>query len=171
MNTKDLLSSLRSCPNTKKHSLGVFAADTLPRNKIKKFPAALICNSDVSTEPGTHWLAFYFPRKNGIGEFFDPYGHPPEYYSDYFTRFLQTNSSRWIYNQRSVQAPMSWVCGSHCLFYLKLRCAGLKMQHIVTKYYTSNVLDNDVKVSLNTHVTYCTPKECANMQKCIPIVK
>ena len=170
MNTDEILEGLLSCPNTKPHTLGVFPADLLPA-RVKKYPAILVCNSDVSTEPGTHWLAMYLPTKKGIAEFFDPFGHPPEYYSHFIVEFLEKNSSKRIHNQQSIQAPRSWACGSHCLFYLKMRCSGIKMQDIVKNLYSTDVYANDVKAVLNTHVTYCTPSECIQSQRCIPIVK
>lgn len=170
MNTKDLITGLMSCPNTRRYTIGVYPADQLP-TFIKNYPAILIANSDVSTEPGTHWLAFYLPSRYGVAEFFDPFGRPPEYYSHYFTDFLRKNCRRWIYNQVPVQLPLSWACGAHCLYFLKLRSVGIKTQDIVTRYYTKNLFENDIRVTLKTHVTYCSPYECNKIQRCIPIMK
>lgn len=176
MNTGEILGSLMTCPSTKRYTAGVFAADELPR-VIKSYPATLICNSDVISEPGSHWLAMYLPGKNIPGEFFDSYGRCPGYYSPYFVDFLKKNCSRgWIYNTKTVQAPFSLTCGAHCLFYVKLRCNGVKMADIVNSYYTPNVYENDIRVTINTHVIRCKPytdyvNSCAKMQRCIPIVQ
>ena len=52
---------------------GVFPADEVP--KLNTFPCGFVANTDPSTEPETHWVAFYFPSREK-GEFFDSYGNP-----------------------------------------------------------------------------------------------
>ena len=62
----------------------------------------MVANTDPSSKPGTHWVAFYFPSK-GKGEFFDSYGHPPIYYNNSFKNFLKTppvNGALMIVNYR-----------------------------------------------------------------------
>ena len=77
MNTLELERALKHNTFTKKIFVGVFAADELPT--LNTFPSGFVANTDPSTEPGTHWVAFYFPSREK-GEFFDSYGHPPEHY-------------------------------------------------------------------------------------------
>ena len=77
MNTLQLERALKHNTFTKKIFVGVFAADELPT--LNTFPCGFVANTDPSTEPGTHWVAFYFPSREK-GEFFDSYGHPPEHY-------------------------------------------------------------------------------------------
>ena len=77
MNTLQLERALKHNTFTKKIFVGVFAADELP--KLNTFPCGFVANTDPSTEPGTLWVAFYFPSREK-GEFFDSYGYPPEYY-------------------------------------------------------------------------------------------
>ena len=67
----EILRKLKNLP----HFVGVFARDTLPRKILNK-PFALICNTDLAHEPGTHWIAIYCDEQ-GIGDYFDPYGLPP----------------------------------------------------------------------------------------------
>ena len=74
MNTLQLKRALEHNPSTKKIFGGVFAADELPKT-FDTFPYGLVANTDPSTEPGTHWVAFYFPSRDK-GEFFDSYGIP-----------------------------------------------------------------------------------------------
>ena len=74
MNTLQLERALKHNTFTKKIFVGVFAADELPT--LNTFPCGFVANTDPSTEPGTHWVAFYFPSREK-GEFFDSYGHPP----------------------------------------------------------------------------------------------
>ena len=74
MNTLQIKRALERNAFTKKIFGGVFAADEVPQI-IDTFPYGFVANTDPSTEPGTHWVAFYFPSRDK-GEFFDSYGHP-----------------------------------------------------------------------------------------------
>ena len=78
MNTLQLERALKRNAYTKKIFDGVFPADEVPEI-IDTFPCGFVANTDPSTEPGMHWVAFYFPSREK-GEFFDSYGNPPEYY-------------------------------------------------------------------------------------------
>ena len=60
MNTLQLKRALERNTFTKKIFGGVFAADELP--KVITSPCGFVANTDPSTEPGTHWVAFYFPH-------------------------------------------------------------------------------------------------------------
>ena len=59
MNTLQLKRALERNPSTKKIFGGVFAADELPKT-FDTFPYGFVANTDPSTEPGTHWVAFTF---------------------------------------------------------------------------------------------------------------
>ncbi|GIX84985.1 uncharacterized protein CDAR_374191 [Caerostris darwini] len=59
---------------------GLYASDKIPFIKEKKY--AFVVNSDESSEPGSHWLAFYC--ENGCIEFFDSFGNPPDFYDPQF---------------------------------------------------------------------------------------
>ena len=75
MNTLQIERALKRNTFTKKTFAGVFAADELPKI-MNTFPCGFVANTDPSTEPGTPWVAFYFPSREK-GEFFDSYGYPP----------------------------------------------------------------------------------------------
>ena len=62
MNTLQLERALKHNTFTKKIFVGVFAADALPT--LNTFPSGFVANTDPSTEPGTHWVAFYFPSRD-----------------------------------------------------------------------------------------------------------
>ena len=34
--------------------------------KVTSFPACIIINTDISTQPGKHWLAIYYIDKNNV---------------------------------------------------------------------------------------------------------
>ena len=61
MNTLQLERALKHNTFTKKIFVGVFAADELPT--LNTFPSVFVANTDPSTEPGTRWVAFYFPSR------------------------------------------------------------------------------------------------------------
>ena len=44
----------------------------------RKFCGVFIANTDPSTEPGTHWVGFYFSTELKA-EFFESYGYPPDH--------------------------------------------------------------------------------------------
>ena len=80
MDTLQIKRALEHNTFTKKTFSGVFAAVELPEI-IDTFPCGFVANTDPSTEPGTHWIALYFPSR-GKGEFFDSYGYPPDNYGE-----------------------------------------------------------------------------------------
>ena len=82
MDTFQLIHALKQDPTMSRTFCGMFPSDKLPRT-IDKKQCGFIANTDASSEPGTHWVAFYFPTVNEA-EFFDSYGHPPEHYKDPF---------------------------------------------------------------------------------------
>ena len=135
MNTYQLKRALERNPDTKKIFGGVFAADELPKT-IDTFPYGFVANTDPSTEPGTHWVSFYFPSRDK-GEFFDSYGCPPEYYG--FKRM-----DTW--NSRKLQSSWSEVCGQYCIFYLYHKSRGYSMSKIVN-LFTGDTRLNDCKVA------------------------
>ncbi|GBN24007.1 hypothetical protein AVEN_153274-1 [Araneus ventricosus] len=51
-----------------------------------KEKSAIVLNADKSSEPGSHWLAFY--QEADKVEFLDSYGNPPESYGPRFQDFI-----------------------------------------------------------------------------------
>ena len=92
---------------------GVYATNLLPRAPIadEDRPVAYVANTDVDTEPGSHWVAFYFPKgENDTVEFFDSYGLNESIYSPYFKRFVK--QCRHVKrNNHQFQSLFSDVCG------------------------------------------------------------
>lgn len=79
-----------------------------------------IVNTDPSTKPGKHWVAFYL-GPHGKLEFFDSYGRPPTHFNFPLASNL-LDSSRFEYNTLALQADTTSVCGQYCLVFLFLRC-------------------------------------------------
>ena len=139
MNTLQIKRALEHNRFTKKNFCGVFAADKIPKS-FDTFPCGFVANTDPSTEPGTHWVAFYFSSPEN-GEFFDSYGHPPEYYGESFTIYKPE-----IWNKRKIQSSWSEVCGQYCIFYLYHKSLGYSMSKIVNMF-TDNTFLNDCNVA------------------------
>ena len=141
MNTAQIVHALEQDPVTNKAFCGVFPSDKLPQT-VDKYPCGFIVNTDPSNKPGTHWLGFYFPSKHH-GEFFDSYGHPPEYYHKSFKDYL--DSYDWIFNKRKLQSNWTNVCGQYCMFYLSHRARRYSLNKIVNMF-ANDTLSNDTKV-------------------------
>ena len=67
----ELSNFLDHFPMLKKHNIGIFAIDTLP--KTLKFRHFCICNTDVNNGNGIHWFCFLKNSKNTV-ECFDSLG-------------------------------------------------------------------------------------------------
>ena len=166
MNSLQLERALERNPFTKKTFRGVFAADELP--DLDTFPSGFVANTDPRTEPGTHWVAFYFPSRDK-GEFFDSYGYPPEYYGEAFTVYdVET------INSHKLRSSWSEVCGHYCIFYLYYRSRRHSMSKIVNMF-SSNTTINDCKVSCyvkkHFHVVIDNQPDCGLIQCCKPLFK
>ena len=96
---------------------GVFASDQLPK-RHSRIHETVIVNTDIHTEPGTHWLAVYVDRRSLTGYFFDSCGLF-QYVPVIRDFFRQNCTVRWSHNTRQLQALTSDVCGQYpCLFAL-----------------------------------------------------
>ena len=62
MNTVQITHALEQDPVTSKKFCGVFPSDKLPQT-IDRYPCGFVAHNDPSSEPGTHWVAFYFHWK------------------------------------------------------------------------------------------------------------
>ena len=127
---------------TKSIVVGVLAKDCLPKTGIVRYPAAFVCNTQASDKLGQHRICMFFTN-DGRGEYFDSYGLPPR--QGEFVYFLENNSVTWSSNEKTLQNPLSNVCGQFCVMYLLHRCRGLTAKTIVNGF--GNVLvNNDCRV-------------------------
>lgn len=139
MNTLEIHNILSKHPATKKVFKGVFAADKLPKT-ILNYPALFIANTDPSTKPGTHWIAFYF-NKNREAEFFDSYGENPQ--KKEFLRFLNKNSISYSSNKQPLQGYFSNTCGHYCILYGLFKCENHSLKYFLKNFSKRNSLYND----------------------------
>lgn len=172
MNTIEIAHLLKSHHITNKFFKGVFPCNQLPR-KIKK-PACIIANTDPAHKSGTHWVAFYFPRK-GPAEYFDSYGKYPN--NSFFQKFLLTNSNMFVCNKQRLQGTLSQVCGHYCCVYLYFRCKGQSLKKFLKQFSLKNYELNDkeimnlyCKIYLKNGGIYCNQsctKETCNINSVI----
>jgi hypothetical protein len=108
-----------------------------------RYLCGFVANTDPSSERGTHWVTFYFPSEEK-GEFFDSYGHAPEYYRKSFGDFLKSRA--WDFKRRKLQSAWSDVCGQYCIFYLSHRARGLNMSKIVHLFNNDTVSNGGVQI-------------------------
>ena len=79
----------------------------------------------------------------GHGDYFDPYGLEPQHIA--FTNFMNEHCSEWVPNDRTLQSPMSTVCGQYCVAFLLHRCRNVSM-NAFTRLFTTDLVANDCRV-------------------------
>ena len=104
---------------------GVFSANNLPAR-----PGILICNTDPSHKPGTHWIVICVTEE-GYGEYFDSFGRKP---NKHFERYMNENCRRWIFNGKQLQSRISAFCGFYCCVVVILKCRNISMRKIISMF-------------------------------------
>lgn len=140
MNTKQVNMVLFNSINPAKcNVLGTFPKNLIPSPlNHQQFPSCYVANTDNDSEPGEHWVAFYFPNENEY-EFFDSYGQPP-----YTYQFPNLNSYMLSnYNSLILQSLTSNTCGHFCLYYLYSRSNGFSLRHIQNSFSKFDFKWND----------------------------
>ena len=138
MNVGQITRKLRACSQF----AGVYAADRLPRT-VDRRPRLYVANTDIAAGEGIYWVAFYFPAADGVAEFFDSAGHPPEHYHPGFRRFILNNARVYKVLRIRLQDYRSDTCGYYCIFYGIHRCHGCSMEAIVDFFDGQSKWQND----------------------------
>ncbi|CAC5380322.1 unnamed protein product [Mytilus coruscus] len=110
----------------------VCSADDLP-TYLSDRPRMFVVNTDKCDQKGSHWVAFHFPASDPP-EFFDSLGQLPETYKHYFRNLLIVNGPQYCVVNNRIQPDDSETCGLYCIYYVKLRCRGLKMEDILNNF-------------------------------------
>ena len=106
--------------------LGVFPSDLIPFSHFlsssRESSLCCIANTDPSTKPGTHWVAFYRDLQNDSPlEFFDSYGQSPLSYGFFSGNSKFPKDLPLSFNNTILQSLTSNVCGQYCLLFIHLR--------------------------------------------------
>ena len=120
----------------------VVAKDSLLDIIVDTYPAAIVCNTHDSGRPGEHWVAMYVDTERR-GDYFDSYGLQPQHVG--FVDFMTEHCSTWSTNERTLQSPLSTVCGQYCVAFLMFRCRDASM-NAFTRLFTTDLVANDCRV-------------------------
>lgn len=151
----------------KKNSLGVFAADEIPRI-VSRQPVGLIANTDAHHLPGKHWVAIYVDSE-AFGYFFDSLARSPGYYSKNFEHFFAMNCLHTNFNVQRLQSSLSTVCGHYACYFLSLRSRNMSLIDILVPFgddYETN--DHFVYDSVVNRYPHCFDFEIGQ-QRCISL--
>ena len=143
MNTHEINRILGEDIETKDIFIGTFPCDRLPEEEILQRPFAFVANTDVYSQPGTHWVAFYCGSTEMPIEIFDSLGG--EQKNTFFLKFLGDKAV--TYNTRRVQHLLSTRCGEHCIYFLKKRMTKT-FTSIMNTYSYKNYMYNDRMVEI-----------------------
>lgn len=137
MDTVELLNIMQNNPVTKSSFDGVYAADRLPKETIKKRPCGLITNLGKSNLPGSHWICIYLPsnRTNQPPELFDSFAVKPisQEFLDYMQRNNNLKKTIRVSN-RQIQGDFSEICGQYCCLYLYYKCKNKTMSQFLDMF-------------------------------------
>jgi len=130
MKTQDLELILRNFSSRKKNLrvqiLGVFPSDLIPFSQLlsnsRETSLGCIVNTDPSSQPGEHWVAFYRNCQNESPlEFFDSFGQSPITYGLFQENSKFPKNLEISFNNTILQSLTTNVCGQYCLLFLRLR--------------------------------------------------
>ena len=111
--------------------LGVFPKDKVAglRDSHTSYPLCFVANTDVSSAPGTHWVAFYFADRIHC-EFWDSFAQSPSLYG------FESSDPNLVVNQNTVQVQSfdANECGHHCITFLYLRTHGRSLPQVIETY-------------------------------------
>ena len=116
---------------------GVFMRDQLP-----KFPWSQECgivNFNTSSEPGSHWVAYYKNGRNRI--YFDSYGQAVlQEINDYLKTESEKKNDKAVIERNTdiVQKFNTQICGHLCLYVLKSLSIGQSYRDILDFLTTKN---------------------------------
>lgn len=99
---------------------GCFARDEIPAPTHR--PICYVVNLDKSSEGGSHWVSLFLDTNAG-GEYYDPFGGPPEEKEiiDYINKHLPGGCR---YNSSPRQSYDSEVCGQHAIAFVRMKALG-----------------------------------------------
>ena len=109
---------------------GVFMRDTLPSTPKDK--ECGIVNLNTSSQPGSHWVAYYKDGAKRI--YFDSFGQITPIDLQKYLKTKDEFASDDAVIQRNtdiVQVPNTSICGQLCLYVLDELAKGVKFQEVI----------------------------------------
>jgi hypothetical protein len=131
-------------PVLKDHFIGVFSIDTLP--KTIKYRQFCICNTDVQSGSGKHWICFLRSHKNSI-ELFDSLG-VDEQKKTLIKTFCKFRVKELIFNESQFQSSFSDTCGLFVIYFLFERLFNLDIsfEDLLEEIFHADLLMNENQV-------------------------
>lgn len=133
------------CPTKIHCELSNIDIKHLKKNNINK--VGLIYNLDVSTGPGTHWVAVYIDNKNDEINYYDSYGSKPIKLINDFLVNLKKKYTKlgykptMIYNNKRHQYGGS-ECGMYSINFLLERLNNINMYQIYKRNISDKKMNN-----------------------------
>ena len=90
-----------------------YSSDMLPKILESWRPLVIVVNTDLSMQPGKHWICMFF-HECGHGEFLDSFGQYP---ARVFERYMNKYCSVWSYNNKQLQSLISRFCGHYVIWF------------------------------------------------------
>ena len=159
MNSKQLFCALTCQKITTKYFDGIFAKDTLV--DIESPPKLLICNTDVLSDPGEHWVLFHFIDHHA--RFYDPLGKDFAVYGSEFVALVNKWSTSHEICDIRTQPLNTSLCGVYCLYFAYFTCKGKSTKSIVENMTSARKVWNFVKRIF----FICPDSQCKLLQCCI----
>ncbi len=101
-------------PELKKHFIGVFSIDTLP--KTIKYRTFCICNTDTQNGSGKHWICFVKSNNFSV-ECFDSLGISSEK-QNLLQQYCNFKARHLNFNITQFQKIDSITCGLFCIYFI-----------------------------------------------------
>ena len=144
MQSSEIQKYFDCAPILNNHFIGVFSIDTLP--KVLKYRKFCICNTDIQTGNGKHWICFVRTHKKSI-ELFDSLG-VDEGKKKLIKEFCKFNIKEIVFNETQFQSSFSDTCGLFVLYFLFERIFNLDIsfEDLLHDIFNEDLLKNEKKV-------------------------
>lgn len=118
--------------------LGTFASDSFRLSPEMKKQACII-NTDMSSAPGSHWVAIINDQRSC--HFFDSFGLPI-YVTPILSTLKENKIKKYSYNSYQIQPYTSDNCGYYCIAFVLSYLAGYNYNDFL-KNFSTNISKND----------------------------
>jgi hypothetical protein len=157
MNSNQLTSILKQDIYCRKINGKVLSLDQVPIY-VSEFPSWFIINTEISSEPGAHWLGLYFNKIDEPADFFDTFGKDPSSYGDNITKLLSFHWPSFRYINKAIQSEYSQGCGFYTLYFIIKKGRGYNFEKIISHFTLSNLNKNEKIVTHFITSHYSIPK-------------